>query len=168
MAWTYQQMNTSAIGIGRTIGGYISSWKEAKEAKRWQKYNNKMVRLQDAINQNVLTTNENIRREATIEKRFGIRISEYQTLGSATVAAAAAGVKGRSVNSVLFDIQRNAARADAQAVQAFEYDKIQIDEQRRQSAMSAQLSLDLRDIQGPSPINLALGLASNVSDLWGQ
>ena len=164
MAWTQDQLGQTGIGFAQQIGGFIAASKQAKADKAWQKYNNKMVRLQDAMNQNALTTNENIQREATLEKRFGIRVSEYKTIASATVVAAASGTVGRSVNSVLFDVHRNAAHADALAAQDFEYAKLQIDEQRRQSSMQAQLNLDLRKIQGPSPIGLALGLVGTVQD----
>ena len=165
MAWTSQQMGGFIGDVGSQIGGFIAKSKQAKSDKRWQKYNNAMVKLQDSMNQNVLTTNENISREATLEKRFQIRRSEYQTTATATVAAAASGTIGRSVNSVLHDIHKNAAEADANAAQDFELQKLQIDEQRKQSGMSAQMQLDLREIRGPSPIALALGIAASFKNV---
>lgn len=164
--WTSQQMGQAAAGVASQIGGFIAASKQAAADRAWQKYNNTMVRLSNAINQNALTTNENINREATLEKRYAIRKSEYTTLASANVAAAASGTIGRSVNSVMHDIKRNAALADADAAQEFEYAKLSVDEQRRQSGMQAQMQLDLRKIQGPNPIALALGIAGATQDLW--
>jgi hypothetical protein len=166
MAWTQDQLSQTGLGFAQQIGGFIAASRAAKEARAWQKYNNKMVRLQNGMNQNVLTTNENIQREATLEKRFGIRKSEYATIANATVQAAASGTVGRSVNHVMNQIHRNAAEADGRAAQEFEYAKMQIDEQRRQSSMQTQMSLDLRQIQGPSPIALALGLGASAQPLF--
>lgn len=169
MAWTSAQMGGTFMGFAQQIGGFIAASKQAAADKAWQKYNNTMLKLSNAINQNALTTNENIQREATLEKRYMIRKSEYTTLASASVAAAASGTIGRSVNSVMHDIKRNAALADAAAAQEFEYNKVAIDEQRRQSSMQTQMQMDLRSIQGPSPIALALGLMKTTQeqDLWG-
>lgn len=165
MAWTSQQMGGAIGSIGSQIGNFIAASKQAKADRAWQKYNNAMVRIQDGQNQNVLTTNENIAREANLEKRFGIRRTEYMTAATARVAAAASGTIGRSVNSVMHDIHKNAAEADRLTAQDFEMQKLEIDNQRRQSSMQAALSLDLRKIQGPSPVALALGIAGTFADL---
>jgi hypothetical protein len=165
--WTSQMMSQGFGSAMSQIGGFIAKSKQAKSDKLWQKYNNAMVRLQDGLNQNVLTTNENIAREAALEQRFAIRRSEYTVLASANVAAAASGTVGRSVTHTMNDIKRNAARADAQVSQDFEMQKLQITNQRVQSGMQAQMSLDLRKITGPSPIALALGLAGSFQEMNG-
>lgn len=168
MAWTSQQMGQAGLGIAQQIGGFIAASKQAKADRAWQKYNNTMTKLTNSINQDVLTTNENIQRKATLQKRFAIRKSEYTTLASASVAAAASGTTGRSVNAVLHDIKRNAALADAAAADDFEMIKLETDNQRRQSSMNTQMSLDLRKIQGPNPIALALGLMGSAQDMWNS
>lgn len=166
MAWTSQQMGQVGLSFASQIGGFIAASKQAKADKAWQKYNNTMTKLSNSINQDVLTTNENIQRRATLQKRASIRKSEYTTLASASVAAAASGTIGRSVNSVMHDIKRNAALADAQAAEEFEMVKVETDNQRMQASMQTQMSLDLRKIQGPNPIALALGLMGSAQDLW--
>lgn len=165
MAWTSSQMSQGLGSAFSQIGGFIAKSKQAKSDRAWQKYNNAMTRIQGAQNQNILTTNENIAREATLEQRFAIQRSEYVTLATAQVQAAASGTVGRSVTHVMNSIKRNAALADAKVAQDFELRKVETDVNRQQTEMQVQTSLDLRKIQGPSPVALALGIADSFMSI---
>jgi thymidine phosphorylase len=166
--WTSDKLSQAGASLATTIGGFIAASKQAKSDKKWQKYNNAMVRIQEGMNQNALTTNENIMREQHLEKIFNIQKSQLATTASVEVQAAASGTIGRSVNHVLFDVARNAAQARQRADEEFEYQKVGIDSQRINSAMNAQLSLDLRKISGPSPITAALGFLGDLGKLSKQ
>ena len=144
----------------QAFGSYIAANKKAAADRKWQAYNNKMTRLQDAQNQNAITTNELMRKERKQEQLINIQKQERETLASAEVSAAASGTIGRSVNMVLFDINRNAAAARGAVERDDQYQDVVTDNQRMQSAMQTELQMDLRQITGGSASSLMLGLGS--------
>ena len=146
----------------QAIGSFIAAGKKAESDRQWQEYNNKMTRLQDAQNQNALTTNENMRKERKHAQLMQVQKSETATKASAEVSAAATGTIGRSVNMVLFDIGRNAANARTAIEKDDKQQDAQTDNQRMQSAMQTELQLDLRHIPGPSPATLMLGIGGGL------
>lgn len=148
------------------MGTYIAADKKAKSDRKWQEYNNKMVRLQDGLNQNSLTTNENMLKERAQTKKVQIQMSEYSTTASAEVAAAASGTVGRSVDMVLFDIGRNAAGARARVDKDTSLQEDQIEQQRLQSALAAETSINYKSIPGPSAATAMLGVAADLGKLW--
>lgn len=141
------------------VGGFIAAQRKAESDRKWQAYNNKMVRLQDAQNQNSITTNENMRKERKATQVMQVQMSERATSASAEVAAASTGTIGRSVNMVLFDIGRNAASARQAIEKDDDWQDAQTDNQRLQSAMQAEMQVDLRQIPGPNPATMMLGVA---------
>jgi hypothetical protein len=146
--------------------GFIAAQREAKAAKAWQAYRNKMVRLADGQNQNVITTNSNMARERSAEAAFAISRSKLTTEGSAAVAAAAMGVEGRSVDMVQFDIGRNAAYAQQQRLDDLNMEMEGFRNQRRQSAMQAIQNIDLSPIPKPNPASYMLGFTTDIAKLW--
>ena len=159
-------MLQAGLGIFQSVGSFIYQSRKAENDRLWQDYNNRMVRIQDGMNQNAITTNENMRKERLAMQKFSLQKQEMATTATAEVAAAATGTVGRSVNMVLFDINRNAAQARAKLDRDDEYGDEQARNQREQSAMGAQLQLDLRDIPNPNPATMLMGIAGNIGKLW--
>jgi hypothetical protein len=159
-------MLQAGLGIFQNIGSFIYQKRKAENDRLWQDYNNRMVRIQDGMNQNAITTNENMRQERLAIQKFSIQKQEMSTLASAEVAAAATGTVGRSVNMVMHDISRNAAGMRGRLERDDEYALEQARNQREQSAMGAQLQLDLRDIPDPNPASMLMGIAGNIGKLW--
>ena len=159
-------MLQTGLGIFQSIGSFIYQKRKAENDRKWQEYNNKMVRIQDGMNQNAITTNENMRMERLAKQQFSVQKQEMSTIASAEVAAAATGTVGRSVNMVLFDINRNAAETRQKLNRDSEYAAEQARNQREQSAMGAQLQLDLRHIPDPNPASMLMGIAGGIGKLW--
>lgn len=144
----------------QSIGSFIAAGQKAESDRKWQEYNNKMTRLQDAMNQNAITTNENMRKESKHKQLMQVMKSERSTLATAEVEAAATGTIGRSVNMVLKDINRNAANARQNIEKDDDWQDMQTDNQRLQSAMQTEMQIDLRHIPNPSPASLMLGIGT--------
>ena len=117
--------------------------------RAWQNYSNTMVRLSDAVNQNAITTNEILSEQAFAEQAIGIKQSNILTEAQAQVTAAAAGVKGVSVDDVMLDINRNAAEAENKRQNDLAASRLSFDAQRQNSAMSAAQSQDYSYIPRP-------------------
>lgn len=158
MAWWAIAAN---VGMNLLSGSASYSADKAQYAARkaWQDYSNKMTRLSDAVSQNAITTNQimaadNLADQALQIKRGGI-------LASAQVEsqAAAAGVKGRSVNQAMFDVQRNAAARESERQTAFKNTMLAFDQQRLNSAMTAEMNQDYSYIPKPRAASYLLNAA---------
>ncbi|KJC51083.1 hypothetical protein UP09_03290 [Bradyrhizobium sp. LTSP885] len=146
------------------------SYKTAKEdadaKQKWQDYKNTMTKLSLAANQNVLVTNANMARDASAEQQFSIERSAYLTEAQAEASAAAAGVGGRSVNDVLFDIDNNAAMAQSRRKADLKSQYLQIDNQNTQSTWQAAMQMDYSPIPQPNPATYMLNFATDATKLW--
>lgn len=169
----------SAIQGGLQLVSVLGSHKAAKEKaksdKAWQEYNNKMVRINDALNQNTLTTNQNMRKERTAMQRLQLQRSEYATSAKVEVSAASTGTVGNSVNAALRDVRNNAAEQQEQLDRDGVWQDLQIQNQRMLSTFQADSAVDLRTIPTPSSASLMLGLAKvgldnrdTISSLWSS
>ncbi len=148
--------------IAQNVGQYQIAKAKAASDKRWQEFNNKMVKLQNAFNQNSLTTNENMMRDRVKQQIYQTQISEMETSASAEVAAAATGTIGRSADMVLLDIGRNAARKRGSVVRDQEMQEVVIDNQRAQGDMQTQMQMDIRTIPTPSAGSMLFGIAGDL------
>lgn len=150
----------------RTGMQYSQAKEDAAAKKAWQDYKNTMVRLSDATNQNILTTNANLAYDNSQLQAFAIERSEYLTTAQAEVAAAASGTGGRSVNDVLFDVERNATMAQSRRKADLEAQYLQIDNQRQQSHFQAAMQMDYSPIPEPNPATYMLNFASDAYKLY--
>lgn len=153
-------------GAVGSVVNFITASEDAKSQRKWQAYNNALVRLQNATNQNALTTNEGMAVERASEAEYAIRKNEYITKASVEVSAAATGTTGRSVNAVLFDVGRNAARASADKARDLDYQLLGFQQQRELSNLQTEMQIDHSRIPGPNPADVVLGLTTPFVDSW--
>jgi len=152
----------AVASAAKQYGNYQVAAAQAKQDRMWQAYNNKMVKLQNAMNQNAITTNENMSRDRVKQQMFNIEMSEMSTKASAEVSAAASGTVGRSVDMVLMDIGRNAARKRGSIERDQDMQEVVLDNQRIQSDMQTQMQLNLKSIPSPSAGTAILGFATDM------
>lgn len=165
--WTDFQLQAGLSGM-KAVGSFIVNRRQYKSDKAWQNYNNKMTRLQNAQNQNNLTANEGMLIERTAREKFNVQISEYKTAASATVAAAAVGAEGNSVDLVLLDISRNADRAEARITQDFDYSINSIRNQQDASDMQTEMQVDYTSLPKPNLATSLLDFGANVGMRWWE
>ena len=146
----------------KAIGSYITAKRQAKSDKLWQDYNNKLTRMQDAMNQNALTTNENMLRERSMRDKYNVEISKYKTQASAEVASAAVGAEGNSVDLVMLEISQNAARASKAIDQDADYQYQGIQQQRLSSKMQTEMQIDYTQIVKPSIAAAVMGWGADT------
>lgn len=140
---------SAGLQLAGALGSYSADKAQAKAAAAMQEYRNKMANISNAINQNVITTNTTMAMQASAKKAVYMRKEEVQAVGAATVSAAAAGVRGRSVNSTIMDIQRNAALVEKQRADDLQAQFLESDAQRMQSSLSAAMQQDYSYIPKP-------------------
>jgi len=144
------------------LGGYSAASAQAKAQKKLQRYKNKMTYIANAINQNAITTNTSLAIKQSARQAVHMRSDELSTLGSTAAAAAAAGVRGNSVNATLLNVQRRAGVLEKQRSQDLQDYFLQASQQRLSSAMSAAQNQDISHIPKPSLSSYLLGAAGNI------
>lgn len=151
-----------------SIQGYQAEKAQYKASMAWQKYSNTMIRLSDSINQNAITTNSIFAQDQSIFEEQQIQEGSIGALAQAEVGAAAAGVKGRSVNQSMLDIKRNAANRENERVINLRNQFIAFDQQRLQSRFSAEQSQDRSYLPKPSLASALLNGASKAAGAYGK
>lgn len=154
--WTDIGVQGALSGF-KAIGGYITAKRQAKADKAWQEYNNKLTRMQDALNQNALTTNENILRERVARDKYNVEVSKYRTQAESEVASAAIGAEGNSVDLAMLEISQNAARAQHEIEVDADYQFMGYQQQRTSSRMQTEMQLDYKQIVKPSIASAVFG-----------
>jgi hypothetical protein len=154
---------TSALKQGL---GYAAASAKAKADRQWQAYKNAMTKLANANNQNAITTNEVLLEERVANQRFNIERSAYITTGQAEASAAATGTSGRSVDMLVFDIERNASMHQANITSDLEAQYIQHDEQRKNSAFQAAMQQDYTYIPSPMAATYVLGFGTDLTNAY--
>ena len=140
----------AAAAVAQTALQFMQASKQAKYQKKMQRYRNGMLNIANAMNQNSITTNTSLQIQQSAKQAVAVRKGELSTLGSASVAAAAAGVRGNSVNSTLVNLQRNAGLMEKQRKDDLDQYFLQTRQQRMQSTLSAVQGTDVSYIPKPS------------------
>ncbi len=150
------------------ITNFITESRDRKYKQQIQDYNNKMVRIADALNQNAITTNQNIAVEASVAKQFAIARQAMVTKGEVEVAAAATDTVGRSVNQTLYQVQRSADEADSNRARELEQQLAAFGQQRLNSSMQAVQQLDNSFIPKASPVTAMLDIGTKMYSTYDK
>ncbi|AGC35614.1 internal virion protein [Rhizobium phage RHEph08] len=164
MSWSDFAVSAGLSGM-KAIGSYIQQKRQYEADKSWQKYNDKLTRIQDSRNQNNITINQNMAFERQVREKYQIDQAEYKTKASAEVAAAAVGAEGNSVDKVLLEVSQNASRARSQSDIDMNYQLVGYRNQREASSLQMFMQLDRTQIPKP---NLAANLLSWGADAAGK
>lgn len=159
---------SSGLSAVKSGVSYLQAKEQAASDRRWQRYNNAMTMIAAGQANNAVTYNENLARERSTQQGVAIRRSEFITSASVEAAAAASGTTGRSVNQVLFDVERAAAEADSNRVNDLENQQEAFQQQRQQIAQQAMTQQDLRTIPSPSLATAMLGFATDVTKQYRE
>lgn len=162
MIWMAAAMAASAIAK------FAGDSANAKAQKKIQRYKNKMTNLAAAMSMNSITENEAMAVQQSARQAVAMRRDEMSTLGSTAVAAAAAGVKGNSVNLSVVDVQRNAGRAERDRQIDLEQQFLQFQQQRQSTVLSAAQGQDISYIPRPNFLSYALQAAPSVMSAYGK
>jgi hypothetical protein len=169
-------LQAAKMGLNFLSAGmsYNADKERSKAQQAWQAYSNTMVSLSDAVNQNAITKNEILANEAFADQAIQNQKSGLISEAHVEVAAAAAGVKGRSVNQAMLDVQRNTANQEYQRQRSLRNANLAFDQQRLQSGLSAKMQTDSSYIPTPSGSSYFLNALSSsmsgtgFSDLFGS
>lgn len=151
------------------FGSYRADKAQAKAQRAMKEYRNKMTNIANAINQNAITQNTTLQVQQSAKQAVFMRRDELSVAGSTVVAAGAAGVRGRSVNATLLDVQRSAGMQEKQRADDLQNYFVQETQQRLSSSLSAVQNQDLSYIPKPRLSTYLLGaVAKNIDKAVGM
>lgn len=145
------------------LGKYNADKANYKAQKAWQAYTNGMVDLSAGEAQNSVTSNEILATNAFVNQAFQLKKDTLITSAKTEASAAAAGVKGRSVDLAVRSVLRNAANAEAQRQEELRVSLLGFDQQRMNVAMQAAMQKDYSYIPKPKAASYFLSAATNTA-----
>lgn len=160
MWWMAAQAGLNALSAAQS---YKADKAKARAQQAWQAYTNKMVDLSATVSQNAITTNEVLSHDAFVNQAMQIKQESLLTRAKSEVSAAAAGVKGRSVNLTIRNVLRNSAAREAERQEQFRVSQLGFDQQRMQVAMQAAMQKDYSYIPKPQAASYILSAVSSTA-----
>jgi len=150
----------AVIGVGSFLSAgmsYRADKAQSQAQRAWQVYSNKMTDLSNSISQNALTQNSILAADATANQALNLRQETILSRARVEVSAAAAGVKGRSVNLTVRDVLRGSAMRESERQEAFRTEMLGIQQQRLNAAFGAASQKDYSYIPKPNAASYYLG-----------
>lgn len=144
---------SAASGVIGSVTTYMGQSQMAKENKA----NAEQAWRDD---QQQLTRREMQEEEALVQKQQSINLEEAEVLATAKVGAVSAGAAGISVDNILADVSRRAARNRVTEKTNTKNTIMQIQMEKKASGTRAQGRIN--SMPPPSPLSLVAGLGSNM------
>lgn len=144
------------------VANFMNQKAVSKYKRKLQAYNNKMVNISNAINQNAITNNLSTQMSKFARIAVDLEANKLGQVASAEVMAATAGVSGNSVDATIMDIQANAAGKEYNRQTELNSMLLATDQQSRQSNMSAKMGQNHNYIPKPNMIKSALDLGQSL------
>lgn len=163
MSLMYLQMGHRALGA---YAGYSAQRHSSKMAEIQKHYQNVMADIAAAQQNNTQTMNEVEVRDAFVRTGIALEVQAMKDQGSAEASAAAAGVKGGSVNSALRGLMRSHMQSKAALTQRKDQQHRANTQARRNIALNRAFSKNRDIIPQPSAASALLGLGAQMIDVY--
>ena len=158
----------SQIGeVSAPFTNFLLSNEQRKLDKENQRHRNAVLGISSNIQRNQTTLQEIDVRNANRRQNQNIQLTALQQQGAAEVSAAAAGVAGGSVQSVMRGLKRSALNAQYNRLENTENAFQSLGQQRRNINVSQILGTDNTVLPRPSFAAMLLGTATAAFDTFG-
>lgn len=157
------QMGLAGLGA---VSDYMAAADEAKIERRMQAYRNTLNKLSAERQIAAVNVNEDRQRSSYAQQAGVIQRTSIADKGRAAVSAAAAGVKGNSVDLQLRDLQGSADKASFFARRQFHQQMSDSGEQKKSIAIGAIANGDIQVIPKPSVGAMLLGAGTNLLGIY--
>lgn len=158
----WQLAVSAGLNLLSASSQYAGDKAQYKAQKAWQQYTNKMVDLSATVSQNAITANQLLAGDAFVNQAFQLRADTIFTRAKVEASAAAAGVKGKSVNRSIRQVLSNSASREAERQESFRTTMLGFDQQRMQVELNKVMQKDYSYIPKPKAASYFLGAAMNT------
>ena len=150
------------LQIVQGIAGYLIGSIQANLAAKLQEYQNQIMKVMESMNANRVTMNEIASFDATVRLDWAIQQQSVSDMGANEVAAAAAGTRGRNVDSRESSFMRSAANAQGARKTRLSDEMRNHLAERRDNALRTISQMGIQTFPGPSILSAGIGVAANV------
>ena len=157
-----------AGGLAAVQGGM--SYLSARENYKQIKYQNRQAREAGDRAQALTSVNINRAKDATLANTINIDSARMQAKSDAIVSAAAAGTAGMSVDDSILDIERNAAKSEANELARLNDTIFNLEESREsiEAKVRSRSILQAKPSAAVAGFNAALNFADKTyGKAWG-
>lgn len=161
----YLEMGTQAIGA---IAEYSVQKTQHKMQVAAQEHRNVMNQISTSLQYNSVTNAEIQIQDSAVRLSEAIQTQSMKDKGSAAVSAAAAGVKGGSVDAAMLGLRRSALKAQDARIRNRDSALTAQAEGRKNIEMSAIMGKDISVLPAPSAASALLGLGASLLDTWDE
>lgn len=159
----YAQMGMKALD---GWASFATSRIDVRLAQATQAYQNTMSSLSAAASLNSVGLNEIEARDQATRVSQELQVTSLQQEGAADVSAAAAGVAGRSVDSVIAQLRNTAASANHARLTNLRNQYRVAGQERRNVLLAKAYNKDISVIPKPSAASALLGIGASLLDVW--
>lgn len=159
------QLGNQALSAGTD---FLLSDIQAKMQRDAQKHRNTMSSISAALQMNSITIAEAQALDQSRRVQKQIAIASMQDKGNAEVNAAAAGVSGGSVDSVMRGLERSALNANYARMRSLDSTLKARGQDRKNVTLSKIFNEDTTVFQSPSMGMALLGLGTKLVDTYNQ
>jgi len=152
------------LSVAQGVAGFVQGRIASKLAGDMQKYRNQMLELTAAMTRDTITQNQIATRDASVRAAWAIETASAKDKGAAEVAAAAAGVKGGSVDRQMRGLRRSAQMAHAARKRKRDSEFRAHAQDKRNVAVGATLGRDITVNSKPSMLSSVMGIGTSLVD----
>ncbi len=163
MSLMYMQMGMSALGA---VSNYSAASHESKMQKISRDYQKAVSDISFRMQSNAITENDIEQRDAVTRASAALQITSLQDKASAEAGAAAAGVRGGSIDTTLRGIMRSGLQAKHAMRKKIEAISKATARERSNLRFSKVAGTDVSPIGKPSVASSLLGLGASMLDIW--
>ena len=144
------------------VAGFAQSRIQSDLHSAYQKYRNAISAINATQQQNTITLNSIAVRDASIAEAEDIEIASLRDRGTAEVAAAAAGVKGNSVDLAMRELAGDAARANKNRLDNLNSQFAAFAQERKNVNVARVMNQDISIIPKASVSTALLGVGARM------
>lgn len=159
-------LSQMGLSLAGTWGQFQTASIQADLQERIQAYRNTMSKLSAARSMNAITVNEARASDAATQADVLIQRQSMQDQAQQEVNAAAAGVKGNSVEMAARDLRASAGRARFAQKRQHHMQMTDLSNQRTSVAIGAITNQDVQVIPRPSVGSMLLGAGTNLLSIY--
>lgn len=159
-------LSQMGLQVAQGLGAFAQSRITSDLETAYKKYRNVMSALSAAQEQNNVVLNSIAIRDASIAEQEQIEIAAIREQGSAQVSAAAAGVKGNSVDLTMRSLAADAARANKTRLDNLNNQFTALNGEKRNIQVAAVMNKDISVIPRASVATTLLGMGTQLINTW--
>ena len=163
MSLMYAQMGMQVISA---LNGIRQQKHEVRMEEISRKYRETMTAISASQQYNTMTDNEIAMRDAAVRTSVALNVQSLQDRGSAEVDAAAAGVKGGSVQATMRGLMRSRLQARQALRMKVAAQAKSASNDRRNLAFSVVMNKDISPLPRVSTSSALLGLGASIIDTY--